>query len=244
MLVTCFYDIYRNSHKRAQYLEWFKVLGFSGLPITVFTDPDFVEYFSYYPENIKIIARPLESFEIYKMGISSQCELPAIRTVEKDTREYLSLQNTKVEFLLEAMKCSDDDKFIWIDFGITKLLKNRVNFLDKLKKINEKVIREKILIPGCWENSTDISCSKISWRFCGTLLISPRNLIPLFYEECYNIVKQVCAQEYENMSITWEVNLWAFIENKLISQDRSYIEWYSGNHDDTLLSEVEYYINQ
>ena len=44
-------------------------------------------------------------------------EIPNERSTNKDTREYLSLMNTKVELLMRSSQVCEDETIMWIDFG-------------------------------------------------------------------------------------------------------------------------------
>ena len=137
MLVTCYYDIYNNPENITKYLELFDKLGNSGIPIILFTDPSTVSTFtSPSIPTITVIGIPLEMFELYSIAIKYNGDLPSNRT-QKDTKEFLSLMNTKIEFIKKASELVNDNTFTWIDIGILKIVKNKDRFINKIKNMKK-----------------------------------------------------------------------------------------------------------
>jgi hypothetical protein len=239
MLVTSYYDIYNNLEKlNFEYMPLFNDLAFSDIPITLFTDPNLVKHFSHYPSNVKVIGIPLELFELYNIGMSYSRELPNSRTPQKDTKEFLSLMNTKIEFILRASDICEDDHFIWIDFGILKIIKNKKRFINKLKLINNWKFN-KIKIPGCWGFGQGFTVESVNWRFCGGLFIVPRKYISDFYTHSKNVLNDFCKMPI--YKLTWETNVWVIIEMFALKND---IDWYFADHNDTILLNLEDPTNQ
>ena len=137
MIVTSFYDIYGKPENFINYIYLFYDIGISGIPIIIFTDPSLVNKFRIFPSSVKVIGVPLKELELYKLSMSYNGELPKNRSHTKDTKEFLAIMNTKVEFLLRASNMCEDKTLIWIDFGILKISKNHDKFIGKLKEINE-----------------------------------------------------------------------------------------------------------
>lgn len=232
MLVTAYYDIYSSS-KFSEYLELFKPLGESGLPIVVFTDEIHRHKFLKFPESVKLIIRPLESFELYQIGSSYQRELPANRNKEKDTKNFLSLMNTKPEFIKNAFEIFPEEKtMMWIDFGILKIICNPQRCFDKIKKIMS-VEFTKITIPGCWSLGYPLSVDSIHWRFCGGFFIMPRHLMDEFYGHVKCVFTDFCTQSIYRL--TWETNVWMLVEFCAL---QSKIDWYFADHNDTMIMNV------
>lgn len=231
MYVTCLYDIYNRPEKIDEYIKLFQPFVDSGLPIHLYTSSDLIHHFKNYPKNIKVLEVPLSYFELYTFGINSTCNLPAKRTENKDTREYLSLMNTKIEFLLRSSEICEDENLIWIDFAILKLFKNKENAIEKLKQYSNLHFKD-VTIPGCWNYGTRIYLDYINWRFCGTMLIMPRNHLHKFY----NAIKD-CYTHFiiSDNILTWEVNVWYYVE---YSQAKDYIKWYYALHNDTMVDNL------
>jgi len=233
MLVTCFYDIYNKPEKFMEYIYLFYDLASSGIPIIVFTDPSLVSKFRIFPASVKVYGIPLENCELYSIAMKYNRDLPNTRNNTKDTKEFLSIMNTKVEFLLKASNIVEDDTFIWIDFGILKILKkSRDAFIEKLKAVNNTVF-DKIMIPGCWEFGRGFSVDSVHWRFCGGLFVIPRKYIQLFYNHSKNVLTDFCIIPY--YKLTWETNVWTIIE---ACAAKDIIQWYKADHDDSMIFNI------
>lgn len=248
VFVTGYYDVYNNTEKQKQYFEWFRPLALSGLPICVFTCKEFVENFKGYSANITVIVEPLENFETYRVGTRDGIRLPPYRNLEKDTIEFMAIINSKAEMLFKAKQIITDSVYIWIDFGIMKLLTinksdiseidklhKHIDFINKLHTIHSKCIRNNmynILNPGCWEkvvNYGSVPLDRIQWRFCGGFLICPHHLVDIFYQHNFGLFKEAC----DKINTVWEVNIWSMIEDLL--GENSYFHWYKGDHNETIL---------
>jgi hypothetical protein len=240
MLVTSYYDIYNKPEGLLYYKKLFDELAFSGLPVIVFTDPSLEHNFSDYPETIKIISVPLKDFELYSIAMDYNGELPNNRNVNKDTKEFLALMNTKIEFVAKASREIElvDDTFIWIDFGILKIIHNKDAFINKLKIINNTVF-DKITIPGCWNIGTHLSMDSVNWRFCGGLFIIPRKHIDTFCTKSKNVLTYLCTEPEKKL--IWETNVWNIIEYHTF---RDIIHWYKGDHNDTILPDIDNLISE
>jgi hypothetical protein len=232
MLVTCYYDIYNKPESFATYLELFSKLGNSGIPITLFTDPSLVSTFACF-SSVKTIGIPLEMFELYSIGTKYNRDLPPSRNNTKDTKEFLSLMNTKIEFIKKAADLTTDDTFIWIDFGILKIIKLKDRCINKLRKVNETTF-SKITIPGCWGFGQPFSVNVIDWRFCGGFFIIPRHHINTFYNHSKNVLTDFCTLPH--YKLTWETNIWCIIE---FCAAKDIIEWYFADHNDSILLNIK-----
>jgi len=232
MIITCYYDIYNSPQKMSEYMTLFDDIATSGLSVILFTDPSLTNKFSHYPNTIKVIGLPIETFELYRMGMAYKGNLPSQRNNIKDTPEYLSLMNTKVELVLRGSELCSDDTLVWIDYGILKLIKNRPRFINKLKIINELKF-SKIKIPGCWGQGQPFSVDSVNWRFCGSLFVSPRNLIQEFFQHSKNVLSDFC--KLPCYKLTWEVNVWVIVEMYGMKEQ---IDWYFADHNDTLLLNI------
>lgn len=230
MLVTAYYDIYNKPHKFFEYVSLFYDLGISGIPIVLFTDPSFVYKFRIFPSTVHIVAMPLNSFELYRIGMNYNRDLPDSRTPEKDTKEFFSLMNTKIEFVKKASELYPDvEQFSWIDFGILKIVRNTDRFIKRLQKIDESSY-SKIMIPGCWAQGLPMDVNAIQWRFCGGFLLIPKQFIPEFFQHSKNVLNDFCTMS--QYKLTWETNVWYIIE---VYAEQHNIEWYYADHDDSMI---------
>jgi hypothetical protein len=243
MLVTCYYNIYGRPDTDNYYLELFKDLGMSGIPITVFTDPSLVHLFSIFPPSVTVIGKSLNDFELYSIGMNYKGELPFNRSASKDTKEFLSLMNTKTEFVSKAAALNftthlKTDTFIWIDFGILKIVKNKEVFLQKLREINDRIF-DKITIPGCWKFGMGHNINNVHWRFCGGLFVIPRIYIDIFNNHHKNVLIDFCTMP--QYKLTWETNIWYIVE---LCSANDIIDWYSADHNDTILTGIDAILNR
>ena len=232
MIVTCYYDIYNKPEKFIEYLYLFYDIGISGIPIILFTDPLLVKKFRIFPPSVKVIGMPLELFELYSIGKKYTGKLPNSRNETKDTREFFSLMNTKIEFILRASEMCEDTNFMWVDFGILKIIKNTDRFINKLKAVNEKTY-DKITIPGCWAMGRGFSVEEVNWRFCGGFFVIPRNHVQTFYEHSRNVLKDFCTNPI--YKLTWETNVWNIVEYFAC---KDIIQWFFADHNDTIIHNI------
>ena len=239
MLVTSFYEIYGRSERIPQYFKWFEPLGYSGLPIIVFTEEEFVPLFSEYPSTVRVIVLPLKGMELYQIGMNYKRELPRHRTPEKDTQEFLSLMNTKIELLKHAATYCEDDTLIWIDFGIFKIMKTPKKVIAKLFQLCHLSFH-KIVIPGC-DTYLKHMCyvDNVNWRFCGGFFVMPRAHLDKFYQDSKNVLSSFCNDP--QYKLTWEVNVWYIIEQ---CTNRENIVWYHAGHEDTIVLNIEKVLNE
>ena len=228
MFVTCYYDVYNSPDNFIKYMNLFNDLAISGLPFIVFTEPHFVDKFSSFPSSVKVYGIPLEEFELYNIAMKYDRELPSQRNLTKDTHKFLAVINAKVECVLKALELCDDDTFIWIDFGILKVINNREQIINKLLEINSKIY-DKAYIPGCWSQRT-VSTNSVHWRFCGGFFVIPRKHVSIFYKKCKSVLTDFCT--LPNYKLCWEANVWAVVE---LFAEEKFIEWYHADHNDTII---------
>lgn len=237
MIVTSYYDIYNKPERFIEYFTLFYDIGISGIPIILFTDPSLVYKFRILPSSVKIIGIPLKLFELYSLSQSYTGELPIKRSHIKDTKEFFGLMNTKIEFILRASEICEDDTYIWVDFGILKIIKNSEHFINKLKSINEKIF-DKITIPGCWEFGRGFTVEEVNWRFCGGFFVIPKKHILPFFNHSKNVLNDFCTLPI--YKLTWETNVWNIIEMCAFKDN---IQWYLADHNDSIIHNIDSIIN-
>lgn len=233
MLVTAYYDIYNKSSRFYEYMDLFYDLALSGLPILLFTDPSLVRKFRILPPNVRVIPMPLETFELYNIGMSYTRELPSGRTPEKDTKEFFSLMNTKIEFIKRALDFTEDETLIWVDYGILKIVKDQSKVLEKLKEVNGRVFK-KFTFAGCWQYGRGSSVESVNWRVAGGILIVPRSYVHTMYSHCRHVLRDfVTLPQYK---LTWETNVIATVE---ACAERENMTWYHcPTHDDSMFLNI------
>jgi hypothetical protein len=173
---------------------------------------------------------PLDSFELYRMGMNYNGDLPNDRSPEKDTKEFFSLMNTKTEFVKKASELYPDaEQMAWIDFGILKIARNTERFIKRLQKIHD-MPHSKIMIPGCWAQGLPMDVNAIQWRFCGGFLLIPKQFIDEFFQHSKNVLRDFCTMP--QYKLTWETNVWYIIE---VYAEQHNIKWYFADHDDSMI---------
>lgn len=234
MLVTAYYDIYGKPERFLEYLSLFYDLGVSGIPMILFTDPSLVSKFRIFPASVIVVGMPLSAFELYNIAMKYDGELPPTRNVQKDTKEFFALMNTKMEFVKKAAEIAlEEQTFMWIDFGILKIMKNPERVITMLKEIQGKTFT-KFTIPGCWSYGRAFTVNAIHWRFCGGFFVIPRNHVERFYNHSKCVLTDFCTQPI--YKLTWETNVWTLIE---FCAEKDNIEWYFADHNDTMILNID-----
>jgi hypothetical protein len=230
MFITSLYDLYGNPEAMQSYLELFRPLAESGLPFLIFTDPSLLPLWDVYPNpNLRIIPLSLSECELYQIGMAYQGELPTHRHPTKDTKEFFSLMNTKIEFLQKAAGFTEDSTLIWLDMGILKIAANKERCIEHLRALHASTF-EKITIPGCWSHMPACDVNRVNWRFCGGLLILPRRFLSSFYDHSKNVLTDFCTLPIYKLS--WETNVWSVIE---YCAEKENILWYQADHNDSMI---------
>lgn len=230
--VTAFFSLHdlsspkiELSRSELQMWEAFSPLARSGLPIIVFVDYR-MPVITGWPENVRFVPADVTAMWAFTWDDGERKPLPRHRKEEKDTRAFLLLQNSKLEFLRMATDLADDEytHFAWIDFGIMKISKNHDEFIEKLRALNPGSAR--VLAPGCWPKSdATVDDDQVNWRFCGGFFVADRvnaTATALLHRE----------EMKASLKLTWEVNNWAKLEMKYGPET---FTWYKADHDDTLI---------
>lgn len=217
-------------------IEYFKILAKTGLPIALFVCPNFAHIANQLInefKNVKLISIiELKNTWTYNV-VSKINELPSYRDTKKDSFEFLTLMNAKIEFTnyVTYINPFNTTHFAWIDFNVCHILKNTELTLQSLVMYTHNTLQTPLLlIPGCWEKqSSDRDfVNKIIWRFCGGLFIGDIGSIQDFFNrtlvEFPNFIN-----EYKKL--TWEVNFWSWLESKTDWSP----QWFYAGHDDTML---------
>jgi glycosyltransferase involved in cell wall biosynthesis len=158
--------------------------------------------------------------------------LPSQRNPEKDTLEYLQLSNAKHEFLKRAAELVDADCYVWFDADILRLSKSPSRFLTRLASAakSTEITPGKIIAPGCIrQNDVKLSAmfDRPLWRFCGPLLIVPKECIAPFFQKTSEELQKCWLKD----AITWETNIWAAVEKNA----PELFHWYHADHNDSIV---------
>lgn len=212
IFVTAVYKIYENDYIH-RVLDRLRLLA-SVVPVHVVTDLDI--------PGVTVIPCAFEDLDTYKT-MRNVSRLPACRSPEKDTLEFMILMNAKTECIRRVRDAGYvSDTYVWLDAGITKILSDPVRRLQEMMERCESLPADRIVIPGCWDTPCEALYSRVCWRFCGGLFVVPSKYVDSFAEA----VLAECAR-LGDLAV-WEVNVWASIEHTLP------ILWTHGDHNDRL----------
>lgn len=243
--VTCYVHIYENepfAHKNAPWrIEQFEYIANLGLNICVYGDETTLPYLEEsakkFPNNVKILTMdtPYKQTPIYKLCQPPNLEMPHNRNHAKDTLEYMSLMNTKIEFVYDAIQKNpwNSKIFAWMDFSMAYIFGNKGETLKRFKEITTRKFNNNFFaIPGCWDpippNNSSAIVNNIHWRFCGTFFIADKESMLKFHEIYRTHFPKFIEQEKR---LVWEVNVWAWLEANTDWKP----QWYSSDHNDRII---------
>lgn len=212
-----------NTEKIEDYLKRFQYIKALNIPTVLFLDRSLS-----IPETdtLKVIPFSIEDswiYEIYKDKIPS---LPAVRNHDKDTSEYMFIQNTKPEWIFRASQMNpfNTDYFVWVDFGVSHVIKNKDNF-NILKTLK---LSHDICLSAITDTIHPLLLDRICWRFAGGVFYVSKSGAKQFYEISKAVIERVAPR------LTWEVNIWALIEASTLLK----FHFYYADHNDTLLTNL------
>jgi hypothetical protein len=185
--------------------------------------------------NVCVIEVDVSRMFVYGILMDSGLSMPENRSQMKDTREYMALMNSKVEFMKDAVLRDPygTTHFAWLDFSVNYTFKDSVSVFSELKTLGSFVPARGLFVPGCWENrggTADSYCSYIRWRFCGGFFVGDKASLLRFYD---TYVSWLPVFVSGTGCTTWEVNIWEWLEsNPLVGWSPV---WYGGDHTDALI---------
>lgn len=197
------------------YLTLLETLQVAGLRLHVFLSPSYAD---------KVVVRNGVSEVIHHLETTDRCPegLPTSRAGSKDTRPYLVLMNAKSELVRRAMDSGQHSSshYAWIDAGISHIL----NTADEtLRTLAETPLPARcLMIPGCPGRGFQ-GWDTICWRFCGGFFVGD----PVSLRRFDTMVQ---AELPRLPKLSWEVNVWAFLETKGFRPT-----WYAADHNDSML---------
>jgi hypothetical protein len=151
---------------------------------------------------------------------------------EKNSPAYHIVQAQKSEWLSAAAIVDPTaDVFCWLDFGIFHVpgITERIiiDFLQRAE--NERTVT----IPGCWDRNYTYDDANPCWRFCGGVMLVPREYVIAFDE--------AMQAEYRHWlwktgNVSWEVNTLARVEKR----HPDLIWWYGPcDHDESMFTRYQ-----
>jgi hypothetical protein len=241
--VTAFINIENVEEKAVSWrFEKFMDLVNTGINLCVYydsTSENRIKEIACENSNVKMMNKfSMKDLFSYRIcGEIENLEMPNTDNVNKDTKEYMMLINSKIEFIHEAIKMNPfgTNYFAWIDFSISKVF-TTTRYVSILSELNNIKCDKTILaIAGCQENrvkNDDEMLYSINWRFCGGFFFGDSDSL----EDFYNLYVELFPKFIEKTRrIVWEVNFWAWLEcNSSWSP-----EWYLADHNDSII-EIPY----
>jgi hypothetical protein len=204
-----------------KYIEHFHELAKANIQIGVYLDPRLKDLSSTIVRDFKNV-RVLDYVAVDREFLPHSIELPSHRNNSKDTIDYFLIQLMKLNLCARAAADSriTASCIAWIDFGIFHMIKDKKRCQEFLSSYKLPTHISRILNPGCWNSGTYAIWDSIIWRYCGSLLIGPRNAWHAAYELQQRVVLSGLPR------LTWEVNYWT---------EMDIFEWYKADHNDSIL---------
>ena len=236
-IVSCFITginniNYRDTHK---YLELGKPLIECDVPKVIFMNQYLIDSIKDYNKNNTIFI-PFEKEDLYYNKYKNEITDFVVNTnnKDKDTLDYMLLQNNKPEFLQKAIELNPfhTSQYVWVDFGIFHMIQNpKEKFMEYIYNLQNKSY-EKVRISSCVnplynEVYKDVY-TNVLWYFAGSVVGGSSQSLTIFSEKCREKVKEVIQ---EKKSLMWEINIWylVFMENK------ESFDFYMCDHNDSIL---------
>lgn len=207
----------RMTFDAERYFDLLEPIVQTGVPITLFLDKAFGA--RSFASNVEVRRLTIRDLWMYQACESVEVVLPSHRTIEKDTLDYLIIQNSKTE-LVSATEGPANERVAWVDAGLSRIFRNP-NTVNLLRVLDE--CPTELTVPGCW-SPQPFTPERICWRFCGGFFCGSRRAAADFDGRHGAIVKSLLP------NVTWEVNVWALMEAL-----GDPFRWYQADHDDTLL---------
>lgn len=253
--VSALYKLYNEKdepydHKNKEWrMNHFRDLAKTGIQIVVYAcatmEPSIKELAEEFPQNVRVLSLKTcyEELPLYKICMKKKDDgtcslnLPCHRNTKKDTHEYITLMNCKIEFMRDAIIQNPFQTpfFAWMDFSMAYLFKEKENTSKKMWDLSKDMDLNYrgMLFPGCWDkiptNYYIMVKDHICWRFCGTFFIGDIGSIMNFYEYYIQHLPRFIK---ETNILTWEINMWAWLEANTGWKP----EWYSSDHNDRLIN--------
>ncbi len=172
--VTAFLDLQEDRSKDKSVdtcFSHFSNLASSGIPLVVFISRCYMDR-AIHANNIIYIPIELSDLVTYKECTVEEFALPTQITLHHDTRNFMILMNSKIEFIKKAIDSNpfNTSHFAWIDFSICHVFRNTQTSLQYLSMLPKTALSARMIaFPGCWSKGMGSSYfyNAINWRFCG-----------------------------------------------------------------------------
>jgi hypothetical protein len=160
--------------------------------------------------------------------------MPSYRTPVKDTRQYMTLINSKLEFVKRAINLNPygSKNYAWVDFSLPYVFKNGQKTLDYFTKISDDNDWP-LYVAGSFETkSVIIPIDGVHWRFSGGIFMGNKTKMMEFADYHEQHFPDI-LEKYKK--VLWEVNVWALYE-----QQAGFVNviWYKGASDDKIIENL------
>jgi hypothetical protein len=183
--------------------------------------------------NVQVVLRRMDEFELYPVFQDASLPLPEGHNPTKDTRNYMTLMNLKLDMVAEAMRRVEARNYGWVDFSITYICPDSVPDVQARLKQLAGAIYSTVLLPGCTPKDFTISLNTPCWRFCGGFFIGDAYSISNFCQTFKTHAPVILQMQNRLM---WEVNIWAFLE-----RDYGWCPtWVKADHDLSIFPVLEH----
>lgn len=236
-IVTAFISNANNHRDLDTYIELGTKLLVQPVPTVCFIEKDiYFKYFHYkahtFPQTIFYLFEKTDNY-IYIRKEEMSLYNPITDNPGKDTREYMSIQCHKTEWVRMAIEMDPfhTEQFIWVDFGIFHIMDNEDKFRLSLQNIVNNSYNG-VRIANCWDLSKHaneyVLMQNVQWFFAGGIFGGDKGNLLSFAALMKTAVNQIIT---EKKSITWEVNIWYMLYKK----HHTLFLPYFASHDCTIL---------
>ena len=264
--ITSFFHIYTEEYDERKTIPWrmdrFREIAATGIQIGVYTcphlRPEVEALAAEFPDNVRLM-KVMELGETVVAGMVAEyrenntMRLPRVLNKPKDTVDYLTVINSKTEFMTHAIAENPwvSTHFAWIDFNISHVffdLERSLSFLRWLGSRNNhggSALEETcFVIPGCWDKWSGEHLDQITdiihWRFCGGFFLGDAVSIQRFHALYVEHFPRFLAA---HGTLVWEVNFWAWLEAEtnwltVYESGHGYNAWYKADHNDTIICDM------
>ena len=230
--VTAFIDLGEDRSKDKSVdtcFTLFKQLAKTGITLHLFLSPSYSETYTRIvgaPENVKVTFLELSDLETYRELVGLEYKLPVIRTPHHDTKNFMILMNSKIEFVHRAAAMGESSHYAWIDFSIFHVFRDPVGSAAYLRMLGASSLQDTCLaFPGCWQKGANFSA--VNWRFCGGFFLGDKASLETMYEMYRTHFKRIVQLS----GLTWEVNMWAYLEYTVGWSPT----WFLADHNDSIV---------
>lgn len=148
----------------------------------------------------------------------------------KNTLPYHIVNHQKFAWLLKsAIQDPTPETFVWMDWGIGHVPGVTPDIINNFMA---SIQPGDFAIPGCWDYQYAKDHANFlwpNWRFCGGLMVVPRDKVHVLFKRVKQEVKNHIAR---TKNITWEVNTLAQIERTLPGP----LRWYYADHNEQMFT--------